>query len=187
MSSTDRWTGLADASKERDQGINGAPDRSLDLSAVLDRHRQWVGSGWELGQRADLHGRDLHAINLQGAMLADADLHRADLHDAALCAAELDGADLHRADLHGADLREADLQRADLHGADLHGADLRGALLAEADLRRADLHEADLTNAQLSGADLRAADLRCARGLTPSQVRAARTDASTRLPDAGRN
>jgi uncharacterized protein YjbI with pentapeptide repeats len=161
--------------------FGSAKDPAEELAPVLDRHRQWVASGWEAGKRADLHGRDLHTVDFRGALLADADLHRADLHGAALNGADLDGADLHRADLHGADMRGADLQWADLHDADLHEADLRGALLEEADLHRADLRAADLTHAHLQGADLRGADLRDARGLTRTQVDTATTNGATLL------
>ncbi len=159
--------------------VGSAKGAAEEFGSVLDRHRQWIGSGWEAGQRADLHGRDLHAADFSGALLTDADLHRADLHGAAMRGADCDGADLHRADLHDADMRDADLQWADLHDADLHGADLRGALLEEADLHRADLHAADLTHARLRGADLRGADLRDARGLTRAQVDTATTDGAT--------
>ena len=165
-----------------DGGAGGmAKGAAEEFGSVLDRHRQWIGSGWEVGQRADLHGRDLHAADFSGALLTDADLHRADLHGAALRSADCDGADLHRADLHDADMRDADLQWADLHDADLHGADLRGALLEDADLHRADLHTADLTDARLRGADLRGADLRDARGLTREQVDTATTNGATLL------
>ena len=152
------------------------------LQAILEKHEAWIGSGWEMGKRADLHGRDLHDANLEGALLAEADLHRADLHCADLHQAELDGADLHGADLHRADLHEAVLEWADLHGADLHGADLHGAILREADLHEADLHGADLEEADLEHADLRGADLTRVKGLTQAQLDAAHGDAATRLP-----
>jgi uncharacterized protein YjbI with pentapeptide repeats len=152
------------------------------LGQVLEKHQAWVGSGWEIGKRADLHRIDLHGQALSGVTLSDADLHAADLHRAELRGADLDGADLHRADLHRADLRGADLQYADLHDADLHGADLRGAVLREADLHRADLHGADLQHADLKEADLRGADLRRVKGLTPSQLGDAHLDRTTRLP-----
>ena len=173
----------AEAGVEGDGGgeVGSATGAVERLGSVLDRHRQWVGSGWEAGKRADLHGRDLHAADFSGALLTDADLHRADLHGATLRGAEFDGADLHRADLHGADMQGADLQWADLHDADLHAADLRGALLEEADLHRADLHAADLTHARLRGADLRGADLRHARGLSRAQVEEATTNGATLL------
>jgi uncharacterized protein YjbI with pentapeptide repeats len=175
---------IGEAAGEDTNAGGPAPTCGLaqELGAVLDRHRQWVASGWEAGKRADLHGRDLHAADLHSALLPAADLHRADLHGALLNGAELNGADLHRADLHGADLRGADLQWADLHDADLHGADLRSALLEDADLHRADLHAADLTYAHLRGADLRGADLRDVRGLTRAQVEAATTNGGTLLP-----
>jgi uncharacterized protein YjbI with pentapeptide repeats len=152
------------------------------LETILEKHETWMGSGWEMGQRADLHGKDLHKLNFQGAFLADADLHRADLHCADLQQAELDGADLHCADLHSADLHEAALEWADLHRADLHEADLHGAILREADLREADLHGADLGEADLEHADLRGADLTRVKGLTQTQLNAAQGDATTRLP-----
>jgi len=152
------------------------------LEGILEKHETWMGSGWEMGQRADLHGKDLHELNLQGAFLADADLHRADLHCTDLRQAELDGADLHCADLHRADLHDAALEWADLHRADLHEADLQGAVLREADLHQADLHGADLSEADLEHADLRGADLTRVKGLTQTQLNAALGDATTRLP-----
>lgn len=153
-----------------------------ELAAVLEKHQTWVGSGWEMGKRADLHGCDLHGRRLPGTLLADADLHRCDLHRAMLPEAELDGADLHGADLHEADLTGADLQHADLHAADLHRADLRQALLREADLHNADLRGANLKHADLTQADLCGANLEGARGLTRAQLTRAHTDAATRLP-----
>lgn len=155
------------------------------LSRALQRHETWLGSGWELGARADLHGLDLHRMGLSGAILDSADLHGADLHRALLGNADLEGADLHTADLHGADLHGAELGWADLQAADLHGADLSGGSLRDADLRDADCHGVDLTGADLNGADLRGADLRRARGLTEAQIATARIDACTKLPRVG--
>jgi hypothetical protein len=104
-----------------------------DLRAILDRHLNWVASGWELGQcahlqRADLHGADLRNVNLQNADLNQTCLQRADLAGA---------------DLRGADLRDADLSGANLEGADLTAADLAGAVLTRA---------RGLTQAQVEGA-----------------------------------
>jgi len=104
--------------KQRQPGSHQLVD-SDRLSTVLERHSIWIGSGWEIGQRADLHGVDLHRVDLHGAVLESADLHRADLHDA-----DLSGADLRSADLHGADLHRAMLDGADLREADLRGANL---------------------------------------------------------------
>ena len=87
------------------------------LSLALQRHQTWLGSGWEMGARADLHGADLHGAGLSGAILEIADLHSADLHRAVLGDADLEGADLHRADLHRADL----LATRRLSWADLAG------------------------------------------------------------------
>ncbi|MGO9296584.1 MAG: pentapeptide repeat-containing protein, partial [Streptosporangiaceae bacterium] len=64
----------------------------------------------------------------------------------------------------------------------LRGASLRGACLIGARLAGADLTGADLTGADLRDADLRGADLRGSLFLSRGAVDAARTDASTRLP-----
>lgn len=159
----------------------------IDLDRVLEGHQMWIGSGWEMGKRADLHRVSLGHIDLHGALLQEADLHGADLHHADLRDADLEGADLHRADLtraklHGAELRWADLHEADLHAADLHGADLK-----EADLHRADLRGAILYEADLSAADLRGANLSGVKGLTAEQLQASNLDAKTRLPKDLRN
>ncbi|MGO9078708.1 MAG: pentapeptide repeat-containing protein [Streptosporangiaceae bacterium] len=81
-----------------------------------------------------------------------------------------------------AQLRGADLAGADLRETDLRGASLRGACLIGARLAGADLTGADLTGADLRDADLRGADLRGSLFLSRGAVDAARTDASTRLP-----
>jgi uncharacterized protein YjbI with pentapeptide repeats len=55
-----------------------------------------------------------------------------------------------------------------------------------ADLRGDDLRLADVTGADLRGADVRGADLATTLFLSPSQLEAARGDASTRLPEGAR-
>lgn len=138
------------------------------LRGILDRHQTWVGSGWELGQRADLRGAHLVGADFRGTQFAWADLERASLRGADLRDADLEDANLHGADLAGADLRGAELCWADLQGADLSGADLRGADLDEADLR---------------GAELFGADLSTTKGLAQAQLDAAKGDATTKLPE----
>lgn len=83
----------------------------------------------------------------------------------------------------GPDRRGADLVGADLRGADLRGASLRGALLLGATLARADQRTADLLGADLRGADLSGADLTGALFLARPQLKAARGDGTTLLPD----
>jgi uncharacterized protein YjbI with pentapeptide repeats len=82
------------------------------------------------------------------------------------------------------DRRGADLIGANLKGAELRGANLRGAYLIAADLKGADLRDADLIGADLRDADLGGADLTGSLFLTPSQLNAAKGDASTKLPAA---
>ena len=115
-----------------------------ELREVLNRHKQWIDTDEEEGERADLREADLQGANLQGADLREADLREAYLQEA---------------DLQGADLREAYLREAYLQGADLREADLREAYLREADLRRAYLQGANLRRAYLQGANLQGADL----------------------------
>jgi len=158
--------------KRRRRG-NGRPGAqrtvSVDeLAGILERHRLWVGSGWEMGQRADLRGAHLHKADLAEAQLEWGDLSTADLSEAVLS---------------GADLEDANLHGADLHNADVTGADLRWADLAETDLSAANLQGADLTDADLAEADLSGANLTDAKGLTQEALDGARADPSTQLPE----
>ncbi len=88
-------------------------------------------------------------------------------------------ADLNEANLQEAYLGEANLQGANLFEANLQGAKLDGANLYEANLYRANLSEANLLGANLQGATLLLANLQGAtvvgaKGLTASQVKAAK-------------
>ena len=86
-----------------------------ELNGILKRHKAWL-EGKFGGERADLHGADLHQ-----AILEDSDLQVAILHHAIL-----EDSDLQDAILRGADLRHSDLRHSDLRGADLRCADMRG-------------------------------------------------------------
>ncbi len=152
---------------------------------------------------AALSGANLIEADLSGAFLASADLSGAHLRgthlrDAYLVEAKLSGAELRTADLRGASLMRADLTRADLRGANLNAAwlegarlweadlivaDLRRASLVEADLRGALLWEADLSAANLGGADVRGLNLKGTNGLTQAQIKQAKGDGGTQLPD----
>ena len=95
-----------------------------------------------------------------------------------------DEADFRRANLTGACLVRANLGGANLGGVNLTGANLGGADLGGANLFEADLSGANLLEADLSGANLLGADLSGVIGLTPDQIRCARIDPSTKLPDS---
>ena len=105
-----------------------------ELDKILDNHKEWLRTGGDKGERANLSCADLRC----------ADLRRANLS----------GADLSGADLSCANLSCANLSCANLSCADLSCADLSCANLSCANLRRADLRRADLRRANLSGADL---------------------------------
>ncbi|UQU65912.1 pentapeptide repeat-containing protein [Couchioplanes caeruleus] len=112
-------------------------------------------------------------------MALDVDAHRGRVNPLLQKASELVRA---QAGARRPDHRGANLIGRRMSGAALRGASLRGALLIGADLRDADLRLADFTGADLRGADLRGADLTGALFLTESQLTAAVTDGTTRLP-----
>ena len=117
--------------------------RQEELNGILKRHKAWL-EGKFGGERADLHGADLHQ-----AILEDSDLQGAILHHAILEDSDLQDAILRGADLRQSDLRKSDLQSAILEDSELQGADLRGALLQHSNLRGAGLRHCDLRGADL--------------------------------------
>ena len=119
------------------------------LNEILKKHKLWLSSGGEEGERANLSNADLRNANLSGADLRNANLSGADLMVANLRNANLSGADLSGADLRNANLRGADLRGADLRNANLRNANLSGAVLSYANLRNADLRNANLKGAIL--------------------------------------
>ena len=135
-----------------------------ELDMILLKHKRWLDTDGQEGERADLRKTDLGCfdlakVNLTGADLNGANLVGAVLQYANLTSTNLTGATLLRTNLHGANLTGADLRCADLYCADLTGAYLPGANLKGADLRWTRLFHADLTGANLSAADLKYADL----------------------------
>ena len=99
-------------------GIGTKPAK--DLSAVLERHKEWLETNGAVGEKAVLRGWDLSGENLQGKTLDQADLSQADLREANLADAKL-----RDAILVDADLRDAKgLLPAQLAGTDLTRAKL---------------------------------------------------------------
>ena len=120
-----------------------------DLKKVVNRHKLWIETEGEEGERAclfeevfykeDLRGQDLRFADLSGANFEKADLKNANLMGADLSDSDLCGANFCMADLNGANLGGADLSFADLNGANLEGVNLSGATLKGADLKGAKL------------------------------------------------
>jgi hypothetical protein len=156
-----------------------APKPPTDVQAALTvlgrRPTRTERNALDLGG-TDLSGADLRAARLTGAVLDRSRLRRVNLSEA----------DLTGASMMGADLTEALLVASRLRGAFLTAATLRWACLAEADLGHASLVAATLHGAILENAMLHAALFTPpdAQGLTADQVRTARTDARTELPEA---
>lgn len=145
---------------------------SEEIERILMKHKEWVESGREQGQRADFSKCDLFRENLSESNLIEAKLRGANLRGANLIGADLRGADLSEANLRGADLR-----RADLREGTLSGANLRGAYFSEANLTGADLIGADFVGTYLLGADLKDSNI------TQKQLKQAVLDGSTVLPN----
>ena len=114
-----------------------------ELNGIMKQHKAWL-EGKFGGERAFLHGADLHHARLQ-----DADLQGAILRNSILEDSDLQGAILRKSDLRHSDLRQSDLQSAILEDSELQGADLRGALLQHSNLRGAGLRHCDLRGADL--------------------------------------
>ncbi|MGA2288435.1 pentapeptide repeat-containing protein [Bradyrhizobium sp.] len=78
--------------------------------------------------------------------------------------------------------RKFDVQGAYLRRTDLSLANLEGANLSNADFSNANLRGANFKDTNLTGTVLKGADLTDARNLTPSQLRTAVLDETTKLP-----
>lgn len=107
--------------------------------------------------RPVMRDEDARGLRIRGATWAETSLERCDFRGATLTDVRMNGADVKYCDFRGATLANVDLSRAVFEGARLDGVDL-------------------------SRTDLRGADLRRMGGLTLTQVHAAITDDTTRLP-----
>ncbi len=123
------------------------------LKESLDKHKLWLESHGEAGQRFNMAGASFEQIDLRKANLIKANLSGTNLSEA-----NLSEADLHEAILFGANLNGANLDGVNLSGASLSGAELQGASLQKAVLREAILCEANLNSANFSNADLHKAN-----------------------------
>lgn len=83
-----------------------------ELKNILDKHKTWLISNGNKGEKASLLGANLEGADLRKANLSGAYLREADLFGANLEGANLEGADLSRANLKGANLKGANLKDA---------------------------------------------------------------------------
>ncbi|RAU23121.1 hypothetical protein CU669_02855 [Paramagnetospirillum kuznetsovii] len=180
-----QWKDAMEASGHKAR--KGGDVATLDLSAVVAEHAQWLQTSGAEGKRATFVGMDLAGADLSGALLPNATFKEVDLSDACLADARLDGSDFRYAkmeatDLGGANLGVAALRHAKLRLCNLEGAVLRGTDLSGATLTGARMAGADFKGAILIGADLREADLSKVEGLTQGQVEKSLCDLATRMP-----
>jgi len=163
------------ASAEKARALTVPPNKlALDVQAALDvigRRRHTYNDGEN--QRLDLRGTDLRRANLAGAKLEGAILSNVHLEEANLAGIRLDDAILRGSYLDHANLTEAKMERTFLLNTHLKGTNLRNATL----------REAFLTGTRFDDADLLGADLTKAFGLTWDQIKTAKKDNRTRLPD----
>ena len=112
----------------------------IERKEILKRHREWLESNGQAGERADFSGAHLDGADLTDANLEDAWLNKTSLKNADLLLANFERASLIQASLEGANLLGARFQEADLQGAvldkatglqeeQLAGANLFGATL----------------------------------------------------------
>lgn len=160
---------------KKGQALKDPPQRlAPDIQAALDvigRRRHSYQEGER--QRLDLRGTDLRRANLAGAKFAGAILSEVHLEEANLAGIHLEDAILRNAHVERANLTEAKMERTFLLNTRLAGARLRNA----------NLREAHLLGTRFDEADLLGADLTDAFGLTWDQLKTARKDNRTRLPN----
>jgi len=163
------------ASMENARALTAPPNKlAPDVQAALDvigRRRHAYNDGEN--QRLDLRGTDLRRANWAGAKLEGAILSNVHLEEANLAGIRLDDAILRGSYLDHANLTEAKMERTFLLNTHLKGTNLRNATL----------REAFLTGTRFDDADLLGTDLTKAFGLTWEQIKTAKRDNRTRLPD----
>lgn len=124
---------------------------------------------------AELRGCNLFAVNLMGANLQntkiDDDSLEGSLYDRKTVFPS--GFDPDRQKIYLIN-SGVNLKGMDLTGRDLSDSDLSNADLSDANLNKANLRGTDLSNANLSDANLSNADLRNTKGITVSQLKAAK-------------
>ncbi len=126
----------------------------MSLKESLAKHKLWLDSHGENGQRFSAAGANFEKIDLSQANLSKVNFSGANLSEANLSGANLSEATLFGAKLSGANLNDANLSVALLSGAELQDATLQRAVLTEAILCEANLTGADLSHANLYRANL---------------------------------
>jgi hypothetical protein len=177
--------------KEEEEGER-SPQISEDIQAALTVIGRRDSTKDPPNQRLDLRNTDIRNADLMDAKLNGVLLIKANLKGAFLMKAKLEGAVIREANLENAVLIEANLKWADLEEANLEwaklGANLSDAVLIRANLYGADLwgaklQRADIWEANLEAADLREADLRETKNLELEQIKLARGDSTTLVPE----
>jgi hypothetical protein len=151
-----------------------------------DEKKEFYADGYlRLFEQKDSFYKFISLLNseLLGFQIRRFDLNSLDLSDAILSGVNLTGAILSDAILSNTVLNDAVLRDAILIRANLRGASLFGTILSIADLFGANLKESRLSMVNFGGAYLGRADLTGVIGLTHEQLKSARIDETTILPD----
>jgi hypothetical protein len=104
------------------KGYEHTTINKTELQIILEKHREWLHTKGESGERADLSNADLVGYDLSEADLSEANLSGANLNYSKLRNTNLSKADLTRASLNCSDLKEANLMNANLQEVDFLGA-----------------------------------------------------------------
>ena len=127
---------------------------------------------------------DLSEADLRGGKLTNVNLQGANLEGAKLQFANLSGANLESANLSQARMQEVNLARARLNNARMQKCNLMEASLIETDMENADAQGAQFNeDVEFHQANLKGTNLVQASGLTVGQIKEARYDANTKLPE----
>lgn len=150
--------------------LSGAELQGADLESTkgLTKEQLVVATGWPLARYSS---EILKKLNLP------------DKHNDNLARKDLSGYSLEKVDFINCNLTGFKFRKANLRGAQFWGANLEDADLSEANLRYVSFRNANLKGAKLQDAQLQGAHLLGAKGLTREQLRQAKIDHITRLPE----
>jgi uncharacterized protein YjbI with pentapeptide repeats len=151
----DRWRDDARCLFHSAEIAGKREDLAAAIEALLSKHRIWLESNGERGERLDLYEPNLSEFDFRGMNLSQALLEGANLYHC-----DCRNADFSGVDLYGANLRQADFSGGNLRGAHLNGCYMEAASFIDAELTEADISDSNLTSTDFSGAIMRRANLR---------------------------
>lgn len=117
-----------------------------DLKVILELHNKWLSSDGLEGERANLIGKDLRMMGLDGVDLSYAILRDVNLERASLNNVKFDNADIRFCNFGYANLVSASLRKVKLDNCKLIGADLTDAVLNNSEINNSSFNDATCVN-----------------------------------------